>query len=63
MNKARGDDGIPTKPFKILKDDVVKVLQTACEQIWKIHQWQQNWKMSVFIPVPKKGYNNVQTTA
>ena len=55
MNKARGNDGIPVELFQILKDDAVKVLHTTCQQIWKTPQWQQNWKMSVFIPIPKKG--------
>ena len=55
MNKASGGDGVPTELFKILKDDAVKVLCTICHQIWKIQQWLQDWKRSVFIPVPKKG--------
>ena len=54
MNKASGGDGILAKLFQILKDDV-KVLHSICQQIWKTQQWPQNWKMSVFIPVPKKG--------
>ena len=53
-NKASGGDGIPVELFQILKDDAVKVLQT-CQQIWKTQQWPQDWKRSVFIPVPKKG--------
>ena len=55
MNKARGGDGIPVELFQILKDDAVKVLHSICQQIWKIQQWPQDWKRSVFIPVPKKG--------
>ena len=54
MNKARGGDGIPVELFRILKDDVVKVLQSVCQQIWKTQQWPQDWKMSVFIPIQKK---------
>ena len=55
MNKASGGDGIPAELFQILKDDAMKVLHSICQQIWKIHQWLQDWKSSVFIPVPKKG--------
>ena len=55
MNKASGGDGIPVELFQILKDDAVKVLHSICQQIWKTQQWPQDWKMSVFIPVPKKG--------
>ena len=55
MNKASGGDGIPVKPFQILKDDAVKVLHSICQKIWKTHQWPQDWKSSVFIPIPKKG--------
>ena len=54
-NKASGGDGIPVELFQILKDDAVKVLHSMCEQIWKTQQWLQDWKRSVFIPVPKKG--------
>ena len=54
-NKASGGDGIPGELFQILKDDAVKVLHSICQQIWKTQQWPQNWKMSVFIPIPKKG--------
>ena len=61
MNKASGGDGIPAKLFQIPKDDTVKVLHSICQQIWKTQQWSQDWKRSVFIPVPKKG--NAQTTA
>ena len=55
MNKASGGDGIPVELFQILKDDVVKVLHSICQQIWKSQQWPQDWKMSVFIPIPRKG--------
>ena len=55
MNKASGDDGIPVELFQILKDDAVKVLHSICQHIWKIQQWPQDWKMSVFIPIAKKG--------
>ena len=55
MNKASGCDGIPVELFQILKDDAVKVLHPICQQIWKTQQWPQNWKRSVFIPIPKKG--------
>ena len=55
MNKASGGDGIPVELFQILKDDAVKVLHSVCQQIWKTQQWPQDWKMSVFIPIPKKG--------
>ena len=55
MNKATGGDGIPVELFQILKDDAVKVPHSICQQIWKTQQWPQNWKKSVFIPVPKKG--------
>ena len=54
MNKARGGDGIPVELFHILKDDAVKVLHSICQKIWKTQQWPQNWKRSVFIPIPKK---------
>ena len=54
-NKASGDDGIPSWLFQILKDDAVKVLYSICQQICKIQQWPQDWKRSVFIPIPKKG--------
>ena len=67
MNKASGGDGIPVELFQILKDGAVKVLHSICQQIWKTQQWPQDWKKSVFIPIPKK-YNatmpkNAQTTA
>ena len=52
--KASGSDGIPVELFQILKDDAVKVLHLMCQQIWKTHQWPQDWKRSVFIPIPKK---------
>ena len=55
MNKASGGDGIPVELFQILKDDAVEVLHSICQQIWKTHQWPQDWKWSVFIPIPKKG--------
>ena len=55
MNKAGGGDGIPAELFQILKEDAVKVLHSICWQIWKTQQWPQNWKGSVFIPIPKKG--------
>ena len=55
MNKASGDDGIPVELFQILKNDAVKVLHSICQQIWKTQQWPQDWKKSVFIPIPKKG--------
>ena len=54
-NKASGGDGIPVELFKILKDDAVTVLHSIYQQIWKSQQWPQDWKRSVFIPVPKKG--------
>ena len=54
-NKASGSDGIPVELFQILKDDAVKVLQLVCWQIWKTQQQPQDWKRSVFIPIPKKG--------
>ena len=54
-NKASGGDGIPVELFQILKDDAVKVLCSICQQIWKTQQWPQDWKRSVFIPIPKKG--------
>ena len=56
MNKASGGDGIPVELFQILKDDAVKVLHSMCQQIWKSQQWPQDWKRSVFIPIPKKGH-------
>ena len=63
MNKASGDDAIPVELFQTLKDDAVKVLHSICQEIWKTQQWPQDWKMSVFIPLPKKGNDkNVQTT-
>ena len=55
MNKASGGDGIPAELFQILKDDAVNVLHFICQQIWKTQQWPQDWKRSVFIPIPKKG--------
>ena len=55
MNKASGGDGIPVELSQILKDDAVKLLHSICQQIWKTQLWPQNWKRSVFIPIPKKG--------
>ena len=55
MNKASGCDGIPVELFQILKDDIVKVLHSICQQIWKTQQWPRDWNSSVFIPIPKKG--------
>ena len=54
-NKARGGDGIPVELFQILKEDTVKMLHSIYQQIWKPKQWPQDWKRSVFIPIPKKG--------
>ena len=54
-NKASGDDGIPVELFQILKDDVVNVLHSICQQIWRTPQWPQDWRRSTFIPIPKKG--------
>ena len=53
--KRTSDDGIPVELFQILKDDAVKVLHSICQQIWKTQEWPQDWKMSVFTPIPKKG--------
>ena len=65
--KAGGGDGIPGELFQILKDDAVKVLYSICQHIWKTQQWSQDWKRSVFIPIPKKGNakdcSNYHTTA
>ena len=55
MSKASGGDGIPVELFQILKDDAVKLLHSICQPIWKIQQWPQDWKRSVFIPIPKRG--------
>ena len=67
MNKASGGYGIPAELFQILKDDAVKVLHSVCRKIWKTQQWPQDWKMSIFIPIPKKGNakarSNYHTTA
>ena len=67
MNKASGNAGIPTELFQIVKDDAVKVLHSTCWQIWKTQQWPQDWKRSVFIPIPKKDNakecSNYYTTA
>ena len=54
-NKVSGGDGIPAELFKILKDDAVEVLHSICQQLWETQQWPQDWKRSVFIPVPKEG--------
>ena len=66
-NKASGCGGVPAELFQILKDDAIKVLHSICQQIWKAQQWPQDWKRSVFIPIPKKGnvkeYSNYQTIA
>ena len=65
-NKASGGDGIPVELFQILKDDAVKVLHSICQHIWKTQLWPQDWKRSVFIPIPKKGndkeYSNYHTS-
>ena len=62
-NKASGGDGIPVELFQILKDDAVKVLHSICQQMWKTQQWPQDWKKSVFIPIPRKPMpKNAQTT-
>ena len=58
MKKASGGDGIPAELFQILKNDAIKVLYSICQQIWKTQQWPQDWKRSVFIPIPKKGNAN-----
>ena len=64
MNKASGGNGIPVELFQILKDNAVKVLHSICQQIWKTQQWSQDWKKSVFIPMPKKTMPmNAQSTA
>ena len=55
MKKVSVGDGIPVELFQILKDDAVKVPHSLCQQIWKTQQWPQDWKRSVFIPIPKKG--------
>ena len=66
-NKASGGGAIPVELFQILKDDAVKMLHSKCQQIWKTQQWPQDWKRSVFIPIPKKGnpkeYSNYHTIA
>ena len=67
MNKTSRGDGIPVELFQILKADVVKVLHSICQEIWKTQQWPQDWKRSVFISIPKKGNvkecSNYRTTA
>ena len=55
INKASGGDGTPVELFQILKDDAMKALYSICQRIWKTQQWPQDWKRSVFIPIPKKG--------
>ena len=66
-NKVSGGDGIPVELYQILKDDAVKVLHPICQHIWKTQQWPQDWKRSVFIPIPKKGnakeFSNYHTIA
>ena len=63
-NKASGGDGIPVELFQILKDDAVEVLHSVYQETWKTQQWPQDWKRSVFIPIPRKAMpRNVQTTA
>ena len=54
-HEASGGDGIPVELFQILKDDAVKMLHKICQQIWNTQQWSQDWKRSIFIPIPKKG--------
>ena len=63
MNKAGGGEGIPVELLRILKDDAVKVLYSICQQIWKTQHWPQDWKRSVFIPIPKKGAKECSNTA
>ena len=67
MNKVSGGDGISAELFQVLRDDAMKVLSSICQQIWKTQQWPQDWKKSVFIPIPKKGNakecSNYHTTA
>ena len=60
-NKTSGGDGITVELFQILKDDAVKVLHSICQQFWKTQQWPQDWKRSVFIPIPKKGSTKICT--
>ena len=64
MNKASRGDGVPVELFQILKEDAVKVLHSICHKIWKTQQWTQDWKRSVFIPIPNRAMpNNAQTIA
>ena len=67
LNKDTGNDGIPDELFKTLKDDAVKALHSVCQQIWKMQEWPQDWKRSIFIPMPKKEnakeYSNYHTIA
>ena len=63
MNKASGGNGIPAELFQILDDEAVKVLHSICQQTWKTQQWPQDWKRSVFIPIPRKAMpKNAQIT-
>ena len=63
INKASGGDGIPVELFQILRDDAMKVLHSICQQIWKTQQWPQDWKRSVFIPIPERAMpKNAQST-
>ena len=55
MNKASGCDGIPAELLQILKEDIVKMLHSTCQEIWKTEQWPQDWKRSIFFPIPKQG--------
>ena len=61
VNKASGCNGIPVELFKTLKDDVIQVLHSICQQIWKAQQWPQDWKRSILITIPKKGTSNEYT--
>ena len=67
LNKDTGNDGIPDELFQTLKDDAVKALHSVCQQIWKMQEWPQDWKRSIFIPMPKKEnakeYSNYHTIA
>ena len=64
MNKANGGDAIPVELFQVLEDDAVNVLHSICQPTWKTQQWPQDWKTSVFIPIPREGnVKNVQTAA
>ena len=67
LNRDTGNDGIPDEVFQTLKDDAVKALHSVCQQIWKMQEWPQDWKRSIFIPMPKKEnakeYSNYHTIA